>query len=288
MTTRLKVNTTSLHLYTSLHQHHLLPRLPPLHSSKIATMASPDPELRQRKPKITSETNGKTISADLLKKEDGHGFPLLDIVRSLVFVLLASSALSYFVTRESFIWGVTRPKWAHVNQIQAYFKGPKQYTDADLAAYDGTNPDLPILLAINGTIYDVSAGRKFYGPGGSYHFFAGADASRAFVTNCFQEDRNPDLRGAELAFLPRDNDEVDSLYTSGELKIQKQKEKKLAKVEVYKALKHWVDFFEKSPKYTKIGMVKREAGWEDKGPIQTLCQKAEDSRPSARQRPEGK
>ena len=95
--------------------------------------------------------------------------------------------------------------------------GPKQYTDADLALYDGTNPELPILLAINGTIYDVSAGRKFYGPGGSYSFFAGADASRAFVTNCFTEDRNPDLRGAEWAFIPRDDAEVDGLYKSGEL-----------------------------------------------------------------------
>lgn len=61
-----------------------------------------------------------------------------------------------------------------------------------------------------------------------------------------------------------------------------------AKVEVHKALKHWVDFFEKSPKYTKIGRVKREPGWETKGPVPTLCKKAEESRPSARARPAGK
>ncbi|TVY85745.1 Membrane steroid-binding protein [Lachnellula willkommii] len=214
---------------------------------------------------------GKPVPKEVLEKEDGRGFPVLDILRSLVFVLLASSALSYFVTGEKFSGS-----------------GPKQYTDADLALYDGTNPDLPILLAINGTIYDVSRGRKFYGPGGSYSFFAGADASRAFVTNCFQEDRNPDLRGAELAFIPRDDVEVDALYTSGELKNIKALEKRNAKVEVHKALKHWVDFFENSPKYTKIGRVKRQPGWETKGPLQTLCAKAEAARPSARARPEGK
>ncbi|TVY35004.1 Cytochrome P450 regulator [Lachnellula subtilissima] len=280
------------------------------------------PDIRQRKPAASNDSD-KPVSKEVLKKEDGSGFPFLDILRALVFVLLASSALSYFVTGESFTWGVQRPKWSRLDVMKAYMvnppalpflpfppqlnynfhptiynpisnyeykiqAGPKQYTDADLARYDGSNPDLPILLAINGTIYDVSAGRKFYGPGGSYSFFAGADASRAFVTNCFTEDRNPDLRGAELAFIPRDDAEVDGLYKSGELKNIKALEKRNAKLEVHKALKHWVDFFENNPKYTKIGRVKREPGWETKGPLQTLCEKAEAARPSARARPEGK
>ncbi|TVY31915.1 Membrane steroid-binding protein 2 [Lachnellula cervina] len=245
-------------------------------------------DIRQRKAAPADQPGKpKPVPKEVLEKEDGRGLPILDILRALVFVLLASSALSYFVTGESFLWGVQRPQWTRLDVVKAYISGPKQYTDSDLAAYDGTNPDLPILLAINGTIFDVSRGRKFYGPGGSYSFFAGADASRAFVTNCFQEDRNPDLRGAELAFIPKDS-EVDALYTSGELKNIKALEKRNAKVEVHKALKHWVDFFENSPKYTKIGRVKRQPGWETKGPLQTLCPKAEASRPSARARPEGK
>jgi predicted heme/steroid binding protein len=121
-------------------------------------------------------------------------------------------------------------------------EGPKTFTDADLKAYDGTNPDLPILIAINGTIYDVSKGRKHYGPGGSYHFFAGADATRAFVTGCFDTDINPDLRGVEEMFLPRDDPEVDGLYSKSELKILREKEKREAKKEVDKALKHWYVF----------------------------------------------
>ena len=117
--------------------------------------------------------------------------------------------------------------------------GPQALTDSDLKAYDGSDPTKPIYLAINGTIYDVTAGVRHYGPGGSYHFFAGKDASRAFVTNCFEEDGNPDLRGVEEMFMPIDDKEVDMQYTSGQLKALKEQERRKAKVEAYNALKHW-------------------------------------------------
>jgi predicted heme/steroid binding protein len=165
--------------------------------------------------------------------------------------------------------------------------GPVGYSDGDLKAYDGTDPTKPILLAINGTIYDVSNGRKHYGPGGSYHLFAGADASRGFVTGCFDTDRTPDMRGVEEMFLPLDDPEIDGLYSSGEMKKLKGKEKREAKEKVHEALKHWVDFFGKSKKYTRVGEVKREKGWETKGPAPTLCARAQEGR-GKRERPEGK
>lgn len=46
-----------------------------------------------------------------------------------------------------------------------------------------------------GRVYDVTSGRLIYGPRGSYHFFAGRDASRAFVTGCFETHLTHDLRG---------------------------------------------------------------------------------------------
>lgn len=245
-------------------------------------------DLRQRKP-AAETTSSKPSPAARAKAEDS-AISFLDIARTIVFVILASGAVSYFVTRESFVWGVQRPSWTRPEVIQSWLAGPKQYTDADLKAYDGSDPDpnKPILLAINGTIYDVSAGRRHYGPGGSYHFFAGADASRAFVTNCFDVDITPDMRGVEEMYIPLDDPEVDSLYTSGELKNLKVQERRLAKAEVHKALKHWTDFFANSNKYHKVGTVKREPGWETKGPKPTLCPRAQEARPKSRKSPAGK
>ncbi len=59
------------------------------------------------------------------------------------------------------------------------------------------------------------------------------------MSGCFEEDGKPDMRGLEEMFIPLDDREVDSLYTSGELKSLKEQERRLAKVEVWKALKHW-------------------------------------------------
>lgn len=167
------------------------------------------------------------------------------------------------------------------NKNQTNQTGPVSITDAELKNYDGSDPSTPIYLALNGTIYDVTLGRNFYGPGGSYSFFAGHDASRAFVTTCFDSDINPDTRGTELMFTPKDNPEIDSVYTSGELKKKKEQERRNAQKEVYKALKHWVDFFENSPKYRKVGTVKRPKDWslDGLGPVKPLCKKADDGRP---------
>ncbi|KAH9993974.1 cytochrome b5 [Russula vinacea] len=42
-----------------------------------------------------------------------------------------------------------------------------------------------ILLAIAGTVFDVTAGRGFYGPDGMYGNFAGRDASRGMAKQSF-------------------------------------------------------------------------------------------------------
>ena len=47
----------------------------------------------------------------------------------------------------------------------------------ELRRFDGQVPDLPIYLAIQGFIYDVSESREVYGPGGGYHAIAGRDAT---------------------------------------------------------------------------------------------------------------
>lgn len=51
-------------------------------------------------------------------------------------------------------------------------------------------------LAVRGKIFDVTAGRNFYGPGGPYANFAGRDASRGLACGSFDEDMlTADLQG---------------------------------------------------------------------------------------------
>lgn len=58
----------------------------------------------------------------------------------------------------------------------------KDFTVAELRAFDGTQPDGRVLVAVNGTVYDVTKGKRFYGPGGPYAAFGGRDASRGLAT----------------------------------------------------------------------------------------------------------
>ncbi|KAI9144305.1 cytochrome b5-like heme/steroid binding domain-containing protein, partial [Paraphysoderma sedebokerense] len=68
-------------------------------------------------------------------------------------------------------------------------------TPEELALYNGTDPTKPIYLAVIGDVFDVTAGKDYYGPEGGYKFFAGRDAGRAFATGCFESHLTNDLRG---------------------------------------------------------------------------------------------
>lgn len=99
------------------------------------------------------------------------------------------------------------------------------------------------------------------------------------MTTCFNSDISPDMRGVEKMFLPKSTPQVDAQYTTEEMAALEKEELEIAKEKAYKALKHWVDFFANHKKYTKVGRVKREKGWETKGETPVLCQNANNARP---------
>lgn len=73
---------------------------------------------------------------------------------------------------------------------------------AELGSGDG--PDGRVLVAVNGKVFDVTKGKRFYGPGGPYSSFAGKDASRGLatfsveVTNDGEYDDLSDLKPSEM------------------------------------------------------------------------------------------
>ncbi|KAK6497394.1 hypothetical protein TWF481_011802 [Arthrobotrys musiformis] len=169
----------------------------------------------------------KKSNAETLKDEDQVSFGIIDLLRIIGGVVVFTCMLSYFIMGDSYVWGhdkVVRKYW---NGVKRTFTKPIYLDEATLALYNGTDPALPIYLSINGTIYDVTQGRGKYGPGGGYSFFAGRDASRAYITGDFKNDLTWDLSGID------------------EERVQK-------------ALGHWANFFADHDTYTFVGYLVRE------------------------------
>lgn len=60
------------------------------------------------------------------------------------------------------------------------------FTAEELLEYNGEENSKGLFLAILGDVFNVKKGESHYGPGGSYHIFAGRDASRSFITGEFE------------------------------------------------------------------------------------------------------
>lgn len=131
----------------------------------------------------------------------------LRVVAILVAVLGMAVAVSY-ITTDTISFGYDLPT---MRKIRYVYLDPNRemraFTLEEIALYKGEpgqdvshigyGDEDTILLAIMGKVYDVTNGRRFYGPHGSYSFFAGRDASRAYVTGCFKDAAHltPDTRG---------------------------------------------------------------------------------------------
>lgn len=55
----------------------------------------------------------------------------------------------------------------------------RAFTITELAKYDGSSTTLPIYIGLDGYVYDVSTGKKFYEVGATYHYLAGNDSSKS-------------------------------------------------------------------------------------------------------------
>ncbi|KAI9889913.1 MAG: hypothetical protein M1814_004636 [Vezdaea aestivalis] len=238
---------------------------------------------RTKTAEATNDPSESDTYEQIISDEDEStsiGITILDIIRVVLGVLLVNSLLSYYVTSDSIFWNY-RPRWTRPAHIKAYFKGPVELTDTELLAYDGSNPSLPIYLAINGTIFDVSSSPSHYGPGGSYNFFAGHDATRAYVTGCFDTDITWDIRGVEAMYMPIGDAADEASLTKADKKMRREKEVREARKMVDGAIKHWEGFFKegKGGEYFAVGTILRSEGWKERTPVREVCEKALRARP---------
>ncbi|KAF7987478.1 hypothetical protein HCN44_003240 [Aphidius gifuensis] len=75
-----------------------------------------------------------------------------------------------------------KPEEMPVEQTPELPKIRRDFTVEELKKYDGKGSDGRILVAVNGSVYDVTRGKRFYGPDGPYSAFGGRDASRGLAT----------------------------------------------------------------------------------------------------------
>ena len=89
---------------------------------------------------------------------------------TLIFALIAFSSVKFFTS-------YNRKSLPVATVIQAVDSPLKLFTTEELKAFDGTNPNKPIYIGLDGLIYDVSLGKSYYQTGGVYHYLAGKDSS---------------------------------------------------------------------------------------------------------------
>ena len=62
----------------------------------------------------------------------------------------------------------------------------KTFTKEELKGFNGSDSSLPILISINGHVFDVSTSKKVYGPGGTYHPLAGHEVAYALAVTSLE------------------------------------------------------------------------------------------------------
>lgn len=77
----------------------------------------------------------------------------------------------------SYLW-IKSDRLVNASKSVGIGKELRTINSVELSRYNGTDPNLPIYLVLDGYVYDISKGREFYQVGGPYHDLAGRDASK--------------------------------------------------------------------------------------------------------------
>lgn len=126
-----------------------------------------------------SPASGSSTSSSSTPEEESFISNFIsEIVKSPINLLLVAviAFLVYKIFRSKTKDEPPAPEYKALPRIR------RDFTVEDLKKYDGKGPDGRILIAVNGSVYDVTRGKRFYGPDGPYAAFGGRDASRGLAT----------------------------------------------------------------------------------------------------------
>lgn len=174
-------------------------------------------EIRQRKADLDNKDTPLVVDTQRVIPPAEKASVCKSMCKWFFLVVLLLLTASYLIT-ETFTFNHTLPS------VQKMLpRDLKTMTLEELKEFDGSDPEKPLYLAVMGKVFDVSAGRSYYGPGGSYGHFAGRDASRAYYTGCFTKHLTHDLRGLDEKAI--------------------------------KAIEGWASFYESHRKYFQVGVL---------------------------------
>ncbi|XP_074604624.1 neuferricin isoform X2 [Brevipalpus obovatus] len=114
--------------------------------------------------------------------------PLIGIGLNHIYPDLKNQVLEVIITGVETLNRILQEDETVLSSGKCLKDGEKLFTKQQLAKYDGSSNSQAIYLSYLGTVYDVTKGARHYQTGGAYSFFAGKDASRAFVTGQFDAD----------------------------------------------------------------------------------------------------
>mmetsp|Transcript_15091 Transcript_15091/g.16363 ORF Transcript_15091/g.16363 Transcript_15091/m.16363 type:complete len:350 (+) Transcript_15091:105-1154(+) len=106
------------------------------------------------------------------------------IIAALTFLL--GSWLTYLILYQLFSSPPRRRKKTKEEEENEEPIVLRDFTIEQLREFDGEG-EKKIYVGLCGEIFDVSDARGYYGPGASYHCFAGRNATRAMAKYCFDE-----------------------------------------------------------------------------------------------------
>lgn len=113
-----------------------------------------------------SPASGSSDSSEIIQESFISNF-ISEIIKSPlnIFLVIVIAFLVYKIFRSK-----TQPD-PPVQEYKPLPKIRKDFNVEELKKYDGRGPDGRVLVAVNGSVYDVTRGSRFYGPGKFIYLF---------------------------------------------------------------------------------------------------------------------